>query len=139
MSRQDFGGLVKRKRLERGWSLGRLAVRIGELSDGTYLDGAGVQNLEHGRRAIERDPELFSRVVKLLEIDPDEAYVALGLLPPGVDLDDIRNVRSTRRGTRHDRRSDRQIPADATPAGTVVRAEDVEPRDSTPALNGAAA
>jgi transcriptional regulator with XRE-family HTH domain len=93
VDRAAFGRLVKRKRQEQGLSLGRLAIRIGELSDGTYLDARAAQNIEEAKRAIEDDPELYERVVTVLGIDRDEAHAALWPLPEGITLEDIRELR----------------------------------------------
>lgn len=130
MGRQEFGELVKRKRLERKWSLGRLGLRIGELADGTILDAAGVRNLEEGKRAIEKDPELFERAIVVLDLDPDEAYVSLGLLPPGVALDDIRKLRGKQQGGNR-RRTDRPVKAPR------LRPRTVETRDCTSMVQAA--
>jgi transcriptional regulator with XRE-family HTH domain len=102
MGRLEYGQLVKRERQRRGLSLAKLGFRIGELPDGTYLDGSAVRLLESGGRAIENDPDLYDRVNTVLSIDRDEADVALGRLPEGIDLDDIRELRaaSERRATR---------------------------------------
>jgi transcriptional regulator with XRE-family HTH domain len=93
VDRAAFGQLVKRKRQEQRLSLGRLAIRIGELSDGTYLDARAAQNIEEGKRAIEDDPELYERVVVVLGLDRDEAHAALWPLPEGITLEDIRELR----------------------------------------------
>jgi transcriptional regulator with XRE-family HTH domain len=100
MGREEFGQLVDRKRQERGLSQGRLAVRIGELSGGRYLDPTGVRNLIQGRREI--DEELFERVIAVLEIDRDEAHAALGWWPEGVTVEEIKELRrdSERRAAR---------------------------------------
>ncbi len=95
MGRQDFGRLVRRKRTEKGLSLGLLGIRIGELPSGAYLDATGVRTLENGGRAIEDDQELYERVVSVLEIDPDEAHAALFGLPEGITLEDIKELRRT--------------------------------------------
>jgi len=92
MGREEFGRLVDRKRKERALSQGRLAVRIGELSGGRYLDPTGVRNLIQGRREI--DEELFERLVAVLDIDRDEAHAALGWWPEGVTVEDIRELRA---------------------------------------------
>lgn len=91
MGREEFGRLVDRKRKERSLSQGRLAVRIGELSGGRYLDPTGVRNLIQGRREI--DEELFERVIAVLEIDRDEAHAALGWWPEGVTVEEIKELR----------------------------------------------
>jgi len=95
MGRQDFGRLVRRKRTEKGLSLGLLGIRIGELPSGAYLDATGVRTLENGGRAIEDDLELYERVVSVLEIDHDEAHAALCGLPEGITLEDIKELRRT--------------------------------------------
>jgi hypothetical protein len=93
VDRQTFGRLVKQERKRQGLSLGLLGIRIGELSDGTYLDGTGVRSIEEGTRAIEDDPELYERVVVVLSLDRDEAHAALWPLPEGISLEDLRELR----------------------------------------------
>jgi hypothetical protein len=95
VDRRAFGRLVKRERKTQGLSLGLVGIRIGELSDGTYLDGTGVRSIEEGYRAIEDDPELYERVVTVLSLDRDEAHAAWWPLPEGIDLEDIRELRRT--------------------------------------------
>jgi transcriptional regulator with XRE-family HTH domain len=93
VDRVAFGQLVKRERQRQGLSLNRLGNRIGELSDGTLLDGTGVRSIEEGKRAIEDAPELYERVVTVLGLDRDEAHAALWPLPEGITLEDIRELR----------------------------------------------
>jgi hypothetical protein len=95
VDRVAFGQLVKRERLRQRpkLSLNRLGNRIGELSDGTLLDGTAVRSIEEGKRAIEDDPELYERVVTVLGLDRDEAHAALWPLPEGITLEDIRELR----------------------------------------------
>jgi len=95
VDRVAFGQLVKRERERQQLSLAKLGFRIGELADGTVLDGAAVRSLENGGRAIEDDPELYERVVAALNLDRDEAHMALWPLPEGITVEDIRELRRT--------------------------------------------
>lgn len=95
MGRADFGKLVERHMQAKGLSQGRLAARLGEFDDGRYFDATGIRLLIQGKREI--DDELFGRLVELLEIDRAEAYHALGLWPPDLDLSEYRRLRESGR------------------------------------------
>jgi transcriptional regulator with XRE-family HTH domain len=141
MGAVEFGQLVARRQKELGLSQNKIASRFGELPDGRGLDSTQVRLIKEGKRIL--DHALVARLIVVLQLDADpdleaEAWHTAGLQPPGATLADYRDI-VRRRGANRDRRSDRQVSTDTTPAGVVVRAQDVEPRDSTPALNGAAA
>lgn len=91
MGRPEFGRLVKRHMREQGISQGRLAARLGELGSGRYFDPTGVRLILRGQRAI--DQELLERLIELLNMDRDEAYLTLGLAPPDLTLDDLKELR----------------------------------------------
>jgi hypothetical protein len=132
----EFGQLVSRRMDELGYSQNKVARRFGELPDGRGLDSTQVRMLREGRRIL--DHAMVGRLIVVLEMDADpdleaEAWHAAGLQPPGVTLDDYRELVRRRRGTGRDRRGDREIPTDAAPAGVVVRAESGRNGDCTEA------
>ena len=132
MGAVEFGQLVARRQDElqqlegkARWSQNKIASRFGELPDGRGLDSTQVRLIKEGRRIL--DHALVGRLIVVLELDADpdleaEAWHAAGLQPPGATLADYQAI-VRRRGSAHDRRSDREVPVDTAPAGVVVRAE----------------
>jgi transcriptional regulator with XRE-family HTH domain len=128
MGRQEFGRLVERHMREQGISQGRLAVRLGELGGGRYFDTTGVRQILKGARVI--DPELLERLVELLGMDRDEAYLTLGLAPPDLTLEELRELRegaSERTAARAKAASRVAAPEGATVAAAPVLTEQGEP------------
>jgi len=126
MGRPEFGRLVKRHMREQGISQGRLAARLGELGSGRYFDPTGVRLILKGQRAI--DQELLERLIELLGMDRDEAYLTLGLAPPDLTLDDLKELRASERATTRTRTAASRV---AAPEGAHAAAAASSSSDPT--------
>ena len=106
MGRREFGNLVREYRQRRGRSLAWVASMLSHPPHGTIWTGTGVKQLQNGQRRI--SPDLANELILILDIDPDEAYHALGWWPRDVTRNDVQEFR--RKGGQRDRRSDRELP-----------------------------
>jgi transcriptional regulator with XRE-family HTH domain len=95
MGQVEFGKLVSQRMDQVGISQRRLASRLGELSDGSLFDSTSIRTIREGQRRLNH--ELVNRLIEILSMDPDEAWAASGLLPPGVTAEELRQLRSFRR------------------------------------------
>lgn len=94
MAAKEFGKLVSDRMEELGLSQRRLAARMGELPDGSLYDATSIRTVREGQRRLTH--ELISRLIDILGLDPDEAWAASGLLPPGVSAEELRQLRRFR-------------------------------------------
>jgi Helix-turn-helix domain len=115
--RRRFGELVRRYRAERGVSLAWVASMLSHPPHGQIWTGSGIRQLQNGERKI--TPALADQLIKMLDMDEDEAYEALGWWPKGITRRDITDLRRER-GT-SERRRRRDDPGDV-PAAVGVPA-----------------
>jgi hypothetical protein len=119
MGAPEFGRLVDQKMQQTDMSQARLAVLVGELSDGRVLNETQVRRIREGERRL--DEELVGRLIAALDLDPEEAWEASGLWPPGLTAQHLRQVKLFMRprtpalataasaATPRRRRTDRQV------------------------------
>jgi hypothetical protein len=116
----------------------QMSAAIGLMPGNRVCSPKQVRRIREGAQ-VNYHRDLIERLIDVLDLDPADAWERAGVWPPGLTADELRDLESHRVGTGRDRRSDRQITTDTAATPAAVRVEDVEPRDSTPALNGAAA
>ncbi len=100
MGAREFGLWVEQKRSawvdpqtgKKGMRLGRLATRIGELSDGRTFDTTGVKLILSGRRR-DYDTELVVRIAQALGEDSDVACQIAGVFPPDLEVEHVKRAR----------------------------------------------
>lgn len=133
-----FAEMVDAAARARGLNDYQLSAAIGLMPGNRVCSPKQVRRIRNGEQ-VNYHRDLIERLIVVLKLDPADAWERAGVWPPGLTADELRDLESHRQGTNRDRRSDREVPSDPTPAGVVVRAEDVEPRNSTAALEGVAA
>jgi len=94
MGAREFGTLVSDRMGQLRLSQNRLASRLGELPDGRIFDATQIRMIREGRRRL--DQPLVARLIEILDLDPDEAWAASGLLPPEVSAEELRQLRQFR-------------------------------------------
>jgi transcriptional regulator with XRE-family HTH domain len=67
MSAKEFGDLVDHRMAELEISQRRLAMRLGELSDGRIFEATQIRLIREGRRRL--DHELVQRLIDVLDMD----------------------------------------------------------------------
>lgn len=92
MGAQEFGQRIDAEMRRQKIGPGKLAARIGELSDGRTFDTTGVKLMRESRRRS-YDPELVQRIADALGMDRDEAYHIARVWPMDLDLDTYRALR----------------------------------------------
>ena len=100
MGAREFGLWVEQKRSawvdpqtgKKGMRPGRLATRIGELSDGRTFDTTGVKLILSGRRR-DYDTELVVRIAQALGEDSDVACQIAGVFPPDLEVEHVKRAR----------------------------------------------
>jgi hypothetical protein len=102
--RRRFGQLVRRYRAERGVSLAWVASMLSHPPHGQIWTGSGIRQLQNGERKI--TPALADQLIKMLDMDEDEAYEALGWWPKGITRRDITELRRGRDTSERRRRRD---------------------------------
>jgi transcriptional regulator with XRE-family HTH domain len=124
MAAPEFGDYLDEARRRRGWSLARVAIEIGVLSDERVFNETQVKRLLEGRRLL--DAEIVQRAIEALDLDPPTAWEKAGLWPPGLTAEQLRTVTrpavpalaTAASATSRRRRSDRPLrstsPKDAT-------------------------
>jgi hypothetical protein len=114
--RQRFGQLVRLYRAQRGVSLAWLASMLSDPPHGAIWTGSGIRQLQNGERRV--TPELAEQLIKILEMNRDEVYEALGWWPKGISRKDIADLRERReRQSEHEGRRDE--PGDVSAAAGV--------------------
>jgi len=116
MAAPEFGDYLDEARRRRGWSLARVAIEIGVLSDERVFNETQVKRLIEGRRLL--DAEIVQRSIDALGLDPPTAWEKAGLWPPGLTAEVLRKVTrpatpalaTAASATSRRRRSDRQVP-----------------------------
>jgi hypothetical protein len=91
MGRPEFGQLVRRQREHRGVSLAWVASMLSHPPHGQIWTGSGVRQLQNGQRRVTR--QLCDELIAILDLDPDEAYEALGWWPKGLSRRDVQEFR----------------------------------------------
>jgi hypothetical protein len=91
MGRVEFGHLIRRERLAQGRSLAWVASMLSHPPHGPIWTGSGVRQLQNGQRKVSR--QLADECIAILNLDPDEAYEALGWWPKGLTRRDLQRVR----------------------------------------------
>ncbi|HEY5987166.1 MAG TPA: hypothetical protein VIV12_12450 [Streptosporangiaceae bacterium] len=89
---KTFAELVDEAMKQKGWGYGRLSVKLGELSDGSFLNATQIRRLRTGQRQ-HLSRELVRRLAEVLDLDVDEAFHAAGLWPEGLDLEGYRRYK----------------------------------------------
>lgn len=91
MGAQEFGGLVDETMRAKGLTQGRVAFEIGRRSDGRMImNETQVRRIRDGQRTL--TPDLITYVIDVLDLDPAEAWVAAGMMPPGLTADHLRKL-----------------------------------------------
>jgi transcriptional regulator with XRE-family HTH domain len=111
MGAPEFGRLVDQRMQELDLSQARLAVLVGVLPDGRVLNETQVRRIREGERRLDED--LVARLVVALDLDPEPAWEASGLWPPGLTAEHLRRLRVVT--TRP------EVPVLATAAGATPR------------------
>jgi transcriptional regulator with XRE-family HTH domain len=116
MAAPEFGDYLDEARRRRGWSLARVAIEIGVLSDERVFNETQVKRLLEGRRLL--DAEIVQRSIEALDLDPPTAWEKAGLWPPGLTAEVLRKVTrpavpalAAASATSRRRRSDRSVRA----------------------------
>jgi transcriptional regulator with XRE-family HTH domain len=126
MAAPEFGDYLEEARRRRGWSLARVAIEIGVLSDERVFNETQVKRLLEGRRLL--DAEIVQRSIEALDLDPPTAWEKAGLWPPGLTAEQLRKVTrpavpalaTAASATSRRRRTDRQVAARREDSTTVT-------------------
>ena len=116
----------------------QMSAAIGLMPGNRVCSPKQVRRIRNGEQ-VNYHRDLIERLIAVLDLDPADAWQRAGVWPPGLTADELRDLESTRRGTRRDRRSDREVPTDTAPAGAAVQAESGRNGDCTETPDGVAA
>jgi len=118
MGAREFGTLVSDRMGQLRLSQNRLASRLGELPDGRIFDATQIRMIREGRRRL--DQPLVARLIEILDLDPDEAWAASGLLPPEVSAEELRQLRQFRLAAVGAAQAEKVMPGKLVLAGQTV-------------------
>jgi hypothetical protein len=92
---EALGRMVDQAATEQGWTDSQLSSAIGLLPGRKSFHAKQVGRLRDGEyKHVPR--EVVGRLIPILSLDPDEAWAASGLLPPGVNAEELRRLRQFR-------------------------------------------
>ncbi len=90
-----FGRMVDKRAAELRLKDYQLQTAIGLLPDNKVFSAKQIGRLRAGAyRLVPK--EVVKRLIEVLHLDPDDAWAAAGVLPPGIRAEDLRRLRSLR-------------------------------------------